>query len=152
MNIRIKRFNKKFPLPARQDPEGERHAAGIDFVSRETVTIKPHTIKAVPQNAAIRVPDGHVLLLFARSSTALRKGLMLSNGVGVVDPFYCGNNDEVLAFMYNMTDEPVTVEAGDRIIQGMFLKPVEATWEEVDDMNSTGHNGYQHTDNLTFLS
>lgn len=146
MNIPIKRFNKDIPLPA-ADPG----AACFDLFCREDVTIPPHTIKAVPQNIALKVPDGHALLLFSRSSTPLRKGLMMANSVGVVDPFYCGDNDENLAFLYNFTDQPVTVEAGDRIVQGMIIKTESITWQEVESMNDDGHGGYQHMDNLKHL-
>lgn len=143
MNIRIKRFDKNFPLPPHKPGAG-----GIDFICRETVTIPPHSIKPVPQNIAVKVPDGYVMLLFNRSSTAMRTGLMLSNGVGILDPFYCGDQDELLAFMHNITDKPVTVEAGDRIVQGMFLKPEQVAWQEVDTMDDAGYGGYQHETSL----
>lgn len=141
MDITIKRFDKNIPLPT-----AEKGAACFDLFCRETVTIEPHTIKAVPQNVALKVPDGHALLLFSRSSTPLRKGLMMANSVGVVDPFYCGDNDENLAFLYNFTDQPITVEAGDRIVQGMIIKTESISWHEVDSMNDDGHGGYQHID------
>lgn len=143
MNIPIKRFDKNLPLPA---PNGR--AACFDLTCRETVTIPPHQIKAVPQNVVLKVPDGYALLLFSRSSTPLRKGLMLANGVGVVDPFYCGDDDENLAFFLNVTDKPVTVEAGDRVVQGMIMKTEPVTWHEVETMNDEGHQGYQHMDEL----
>jgi dUTP diphosphatase len=143
MDIRIKRFDKNLPLPA-----PEKNAACFDLICRETVTIPPHTMKAVPQNVALQVPDGHALLLFSRSSTPLRKGLMLANGVGVVDPFYCGDDDENLAFFLNVTNKPVTVEAGDKVVQGMIIKVETVRWQEVDAMNDEGHGGYQHSDQL----
>jgi dUTP pyrophosphatase len=143
MNIPIKRFDTAFPLPKAED-----NAACFDLICRETVTIPAHEIKAIPQNIALKVPDGHALLLFSRSSTPLRKGLMLANGVGVVDPFYCGNDDENLAFFLNVTNQPVTVEAGDKVVQGMIVKTQPITWQEVDDMQSVGHGGYQHSDEL----
>lgn len=139
MNIPIKRFDKNLPLPG-----GESGAACFDLYCRESVTIPAGAIRPVPQNVALKVPDGHALLLFARSSTANRKGLMMANSVGVVDPFYCGDNDENLAFLYNFTDQPVTVEAGDRVVQGMFVKFAQFEWQEVESMNSDGHGGYQH--------
>lgn len=143
MNISIKRFDKDFPLPA-----PEKGAACFDLICRETVTIPSHTIKAIPQNVAIKIPEGYALLLFTRSSTPLRKGLMLANGVGVVDSFYCGDKDENLAFLFNITDKPVTVEAGDKIVQGMIVKSEPISWIEVDAMNDSGHRGYQHLDEL----
>ena len=143
MNIPIKRFDQQFPLPS-----GTKGAACFDLICRETVTIQPKEIKPIPQNIALKVPDGHVLLLFSRSSTPLRKGLMMANSVGVVDPFYCGDNDENLAFLYNFTDQPVTVEAGDRVVQGMIIKTEPIEWNEVTSMQSDGHGGYQHLDEL----
>jgi len=143
MNIPIKRFDKNFPLP-----QPTNRAACFDLICRETVTIPPHKIKAVAQNIALKIPDGYALLLFGRSSTPLRKGLILPNGVGVIDPFYCGDDDENLAFFLNITDEPVTVEAGDKIVQGMIIKTEPVDWQEVDAMNDIGHGGYQHSDEL----
>jgi dUTP pyrophosphatase len=143
MNIKIKRFDKSFPLPS-----GDDGAVCFDLVCRETVTIPPHEIKSIRQNVALKVPHGYALLLFSRSSTPLRKGLMLANGVGVVDPFYCGDEDENLAFFLNVTNKPVTVEAGDRVVQGMIVKSEPIKWDEVDNMNDTGHGGYQHSDEL----
>lgn len=143
MNIPIKRFDKTLPLPS-----GTEGAACFDLTCRESVTISAGKIKPVPLNIALKVPDGHALLLFSRSSTPLRKGLMMANSVGVVDPFYCGDDDENLAFLYNFTDQPVTVEAGDRIVQGMIIKTEPITWQEVESMNNGGHGGYQHLDEL----
>ena len=143
MNVDIKRFDKQIPLP--RPTEG---AACFDLFCRETVTIPPGAIKAVPQNVAIRVPDGHALLVFVRSSTPMRKGLMLANGVGVVDPFYDGDDDEKYAFLHNITDKPVTIEAGDRVVQGMIIRTDPVTWNEVEQMGSKGHDGYQHMDDL----
>lgn len=74
----------------------------------------------------------------------MRKGLMLANNVGVIDPKYSGDLDEHLAFMYNFTDKPVTVEQGDRIVQGMFVKRTEAIWDEVDQIGDDGYGGYKH--------
>jgi len=143
MEIPIKRFDKSFPLPS-----GTKGAACFDLFCSETVTIPPQELRPIAQNIAVRIPDGYVLLVFSRSSTALRKGLMLSNSVGVIDPFYDGDNDEIMAFMFNFTDQPVTVEAGDRIVQGMVLRTEPVTWQEVGSMDSEGHGGYQHAEHF----
>ena len=139
MQIPIKRFSKKLPLPA-----PEPGAACFDLICRETVTIPPRTIKGVAQNVALKIPKGYAVLLFSRSSTPLRKGLMLANGVGVIDPFYCGDKDEFLAMFLNITDDPITVEVGDKVVQGMLIKTEPVTWDEVDSMQSEGHGGYHH--------
>ena len=73
----------------------------------------------------------------------------MANSVGVIDPFYCGDKDENLAFLYNFTDKSVTVEAGDKVVQGMIIKTEPVEWNEVDSMNSDGHGGYQHAEHLS---
>lgn len=143
MKVKIKRFDSSIPLPS-----GKDGAACFDLICRETVTIPPHKIKAVAQNIAVKVPNGHALLLFTRSSTPHKVGLMLANGVGVVDPFYCGDDDENLAFLLNITDKPVTVKKGDRVVQAMVIKTEEVTWDEVNSMNEVGHGGYHHAESL----
>lgn len=131
MQIPVKRFDKTIPLPLYN-----KRAACFDFKCRETVTIPPHEIKSIPQNIALQIPDGYTLLLFSRSSIPIRKGLMLANGVGVSDPYRDGDNDEHIAYFFNVTDKPVTIEAGDRIVQGMIVKTGQIEWSEVDVLDS----------------
>jgi hypothetical protein len=69
-------------------------------------------IALVPTGLVIAVPAGHFLGIFARSSTPLKRGLIVANGVGVLDSDYCvcrRSEDPVL----NVTDAPVHVVAGD---------------------------------------
>jgi dUTP pyrophosphatase len=143
MNVPIKRFDKEFPLPHQKDG-----AACFDLICSTTVTIPPREMKAVHLNVAMKIPEGYALLLFSRSSTPLRTGLMMANGVGVIDPFYSGDKDEQLAFFLNVTDKPVVVEVGDKIVQGMFVKTEAVSWQEVDAMTDQGHGGYNHLHHL----
>jgi dUTP pyrophosphatase len=143
MKIPVKRFDKNYALPAYQ-----KGAACFDLICREDVTIPPHSIRAVPQNVALQIPDGYALLLFSRSSTPLRKGIMLANGVGVVDPFYNGDDDENLAFFFNTTDSPVDIQAGDRIVQGMIIKTEPIEWDEREKLDEAGVGGYRHADEI----
>lgn len=142
MNIPIKRFDSSLPLPTPTP-----RAAAFDFFCREEVTIPAGQIRAVAQNVAMKVPDGHVLYVFSRSSTPHKRGVMLANGVGVVDPFYDGDNDEILIFLMNITDEPVTISVGDRVAQGIIQKVEPVTWDEVESFEGDGHGGYNHKEN-----
>ena len=54
----------------------------------------------------------------------------MANGVGVIDPDYCGEKDEVKILVTNFTDTPVVVRAGDRIAQGILLAAPRVTWTE----------------------
>ncbi len=81
-------------------------------------------------NVTIETPADHFLMIAARSSTH-KKGLMMANGVGIIDPDYSGNEDEVKVAYYNFTDAAVIIEKGERIAQGAFIKITHPEWEEL---------------------
>jgi dUTP pyrophosphatase len=94
------------------------------------ITIEPGRVALIPTGLVIQVPLRMFLGIFARSSTPLKKGLMVANGVGVVDPDYCGPDDEVKIAVLNFTDRAVMVRAGDRIAQGILLEAPRVEWVE----------------------
>jgi len=140
MKIRIKRFDKKLPLPEHKT----KLAAAFDLYARTEVLIKSKSIGYVPLNVAIETPKGHFLLLAARSSTH-KKGLMIANGIGVIDPDFSGDGDESQAIMYNFTNKSIRVEKGDRIMQGMFVKKENFLWNEVKKMGNITRGGIGST-------
>ncbi len=126
MKVRITRRDPSLPLPARETGG----SAGFDLSAAIDVTVAPGQIVLVPTGLIIKVPDGHFVGIFARSSTPLKRGLMIPNGVGVVDTDYCGPEDEVKIQVYNFTSEPVHVKRGDRIAQGILIPYVAPEWDE----------------------
>ena len=140
MRIRIKRFDKKLPLPEYKTSG----AAAFDLTARERVEIPSRKIGYVPLNVACETQEGHFLLLAARSSTH-KKGLMLANGVGVLDPDFSGDGDECVAVYFNFTDQPVIIERGERIAKGTFVKFEKAEWEEVDRLENPTRGGFGTT-------
>lgn len=137
MKIKTKRIDKSLPLP-----NYDKGAACFDFICRKTTTIKPKEIKLVPSNSVIKVPKGYSILILARSSTPLEKGLILANGVGALDSFYGGDKDEVLLEFFNITDHEVEIKRGEYLAQGMLIKYEVVEWKEVDKMNENGMGGY----------
>jgi len=99
----------------------------------------------VPTGLVIEVPDGMFLAVFARSSTPLKKGLMVANGVGVVDSDYCGPNDEIKIPILNITSQPVQLVTGDRIAQGIILPSPRVEWDEVGEIRSDSRGGFGAT-------
>ncbi len=92
-------------------------SAGADLSASESVTINPGEFKLVPTGYYGNqddYADCGGMLLFARSSLSMKKGLMLGNGVGLID---CDYFDEVKVILTNITDTPVTIEKGERIAQ-----------------------------------
>ena len=126
MNVRIHRQDASLPLPAYQTPG----AAGFDLAASVEMIVAPGEVALVPTGLVIAVPPGHFLGVFARSSTPLKRGLMVANGVGVVDSDYSGPADEIKIEVLNFTAGPVTVRRGDRLAQGVIIPYARAEWHE----------------------
>ena len=140
MNVRIRRV-ADVPLPRYETAS----AAAFDFTAAEDVVVAPNGVGLVPTGLVVEVPAGMFLGIFARSSTPIKRGLMVANGVGVIDPDYCGPHDEVKIMVLNFTAEPVTVRRGDRIAQGMFLAAPRVAWEEVSGLRTESRGGFGAT-------
>jgi dUTP pyrophosphatase len=70
---------------------------------------------------------------------------MVANGVGVVDPDYCGPADEVRIALLNFTAHPVKVSAGDRLAQGILLPAARVVWEETALEKTSSRGGFGST-------
>ena len=140
MKIKIKRFDKNIPLPKYQT-EG---AAAFDLTAREEMAIEPGTIGYVSVNIAVETPHDHFLLLAARSGTH-KKGLMMANGIGIVDPDFRGDGDEIKVAYYNFSGKAVFIEKGERIAQATFVNISRPEWEEVDALESKTRGGFGST-------
>ena len=108
-------------LPSR----GTSRSAGYDISSPITVTIEPHNSVLIWSNIKAYMTEDEVLQLYVRSSVGIKKGLMLKNTVGIVDSDYYSNknNDGNIGLcLYNMTDEAVVIEKGERVCQAVFVK------------------------------
>jgi len=139
--VRIHRLRPAVALPRYESAA----AAGFDLAAGEPITIGPGEVKLVPTGLVIEVPEGMFLGIFARSSTPLKRGLMVANGVGVIDADYCGPTDEVKVQVLNFTPAPVTLAAGDRIAQGILLPITRVEWEEVDVVERESRGGFGST-------
>lgn len=141
MKVKIKRLDKTLPLP-QYHTDG---SAGFDFYASENITIASKEIAKIPTGLIISTPSGYFLAIINRSSTPQKKGLSMPNGVGVIDSDYCGETDEIKVLMYNFTDQPVLIEKGERIAQGLFLKVDQGEWEETETMNANSRGGFGST-------
>jgi dUTP pyrophosphatase len=141
MRLKITRLDSTVPLPA----YGTDEAAGFDLAAAHDITIPPRQIALVRTGLVIDVPTGHFLAIFARSSTPLKRGLMVANGVGVVDPDYSGPNDEVMIQVLNFTDTAVAVKRGDRLAQGIILPAPRVSWSEASSIREATRGGFGST-------
>ena len=141
MRLKIKRLQSAVGLP---EPATGR-AAGFDLAAAADMEIPPRSIRLVGTGLVIAVPDGYFLGIFARSSTPLKRGLMVANGVGVIDADYCGPEDEIKIQVLNITDAPVKVARGDRLAQGIVLPCPRVEWNEVEEMTVPTRGGFGST-------
>ena len=141
MRLKIRRLDSTVPLPTYATAE----AAGFDLAAAHDITLAPGQIALVRTGLVIEVPSGHFLAIFARSSTPLKRGLVVANGVGVVDPDYCGPTDEVMIQVLNISRAEVRVARGDRLAQGVVLPAPRVSWQEVDDLREATRGGFGAT-------
>jgi dUTP pyrophosphatase len=141
MRLKIRRLDTTVSLPS----YGTDESAGFDLAAAHDLEVAPRRIALVRTGLVIEVPTGHFLAIFARSSTPLKRGLMVANGVGVIDPDYSGPADEVMIQVLNVTDQPVRIACGDRLAQGIVLPAPRITWQEVTEIRAETRGGFGST-------
>lgn len=139
LDIKIKKLNKNVELPKK----GTQDAAGIDFYLPQPVRFEPNYYRKVPLGVAVEIPEGYVMLLIPRSSTWTTP-LRMPNSVGVIDSDYRG---EVCALLQNTHHLAWTVEAGERLVQGVIVPVPSVQIKEVDELSETsrGVGGFGST-------
>ena len=141
MRLKIKRLDEAISLPE----AATARSAAFDLASAVDIEIPPRSIRLVGTGLVIAVPDGYFLGIFARSSTPLKRGLMVANGVGVIDPDYSGPADEVKIQVLNITGTDVHVRRGDRLAQGIILPAPRVRWQEVQEIRDVTRGGFGAT-------
>lgn len=117
---RLSTAKVEYKLPERST----NFSAGYDFFAPYKVICKPHEITFVRTGVKAFMMKDEVLLIYNRSSNPTKKGLVLPNGVGVVDADYYNNpsNEGEIGFMfYNITENDVVIEKGEKLGQGIFM-------------------------------
>ncbi len=140
MQVPIRRVDKDLALPEYKTAG----AAAMDCVARVDTVVPPRGTAFVPLNIALKPPRGHFVLLAARSSLH-KRGLVMANGIGIGDEDFAGDNDEYQAALYNVTDAPVEVKRGDRIVQLLILPFDRVEWDEVGTLGSPDRGGFGTT-------
>ena len=117
--------DKKINLPERKT----KFSAGYDFEAAEDCIVPAYKAGMNPTLVKTGIKaymlDDEMLCLYNRSSNPKKKGLVLSNGVGIVDKDYYGNPDNDGAIMfafYNIKDEDTVIKKGEAIGQAVFQK------------------------------
>ena len=120
-------------------------AADLCAVLDAPLTLPPMGRAMVPTGLAIQLPGPeYVALVCARSGLAVKHGLALSNGVGVIDSDYRG---EIQVGLVNLGSETYTLQPGERLAQLMILPVVQAAFVQADTLDETdrGAGGFGST-------
>lgn len=115
------------PMPKR----ATAYSAGYDISAAKTVVIKPGKIALIPTGIKVKLGHYEYLELVSRSSLPRKRQLVMPNGIGIIDSDYYPN--EIMGQFWNISQAPVIINAGDRIMQGIFRSYLVA-----DDDVATG--------------
>ena len=142
IRIALKRLpnGEGLPLPA----YATEHAAGMDVVAAEDVTLRPGWRHAVATGFAIAIPEGYEVQVRPRSGLALKHGVTCLNTPGTIDADYRG---EVKVILVNLGSAVVEIARGERIAQLVPAPVQRARFEEVADLDGTarGEGGFGST-------
>ena len=133
-SIKFKKVRPEAVIPARAT-DG---SAGLDLRAciAEAVTLQPNEPAMIPTGLAIALPSSDLAaMIFARSGLAVKHGIALSNGVGVVDSDYRG---EFMGALHNHSSQPQAVAPGERIAQMVITPVLAVSFNEVDELEETG--------------
>ena len=140
---KVSRIKEEIELPKRST----KNSAGYDFLAIETVEIPPYKIGDDPFMIATGIKaemmHNEFLMLVNRSSNPKKKKLVIPNSMGIIDADYYNNADnegEMFFAFYNLSNEPVTIEKGEKLGQGIFMK-YYTTEDDAADGERTGGFG-----------
>ena len=133
MQLKVKRTDPRVQLPGR----ATAGSAGMDLraLLEEPLTLEPGGRASVPTGIAIGLPSPETVgLVFARSGLAIKHGLALSNGVGVIDSDYTG---EIRVGLVNLSDTAYTIQPDERIAQLVVMPVCLPDILEVEELDQT---------------
>lgn len=141
--VKIEVINKgRQPLPAYATAQ----SAGMDLRANipESITLQPLERRLIPTGLHIALPEGYEAQVRPRSGLALKHGITVLNSPGTIDSDYRG---ELMVLLINLSQDPFTVNDGERIAQLVIARHEQAvlTTVEVLDETERGAGGYGHT-------
>lgn len=131
-----------FELPA----YATQSSAGLDLkaVLAEAVTLGPLERKIVGTGLKIALPEGYEAQVRPRSGLAAKHGITVLNAPGTIDADYRG---EIGVILVNLSNEPFTIQPGERIAQLVVAQYSQVEWSPVESLDSTqrGEGGFGST-------
>jgi dUTP pyrophosphatase len=130
------------PLPA----YATNGSSGMDVRAwlETPVTLQPLERTLIPTGLFVELPEGYEIQIRPRSGLAVKQGITCLNTPGTIDADYRG---EIKVILINLSNEPQTIQNGDRIAQMVFQQVAKIIWQPVNVINETdrGSGGFGHT-------
>jgi dUTP pyrophosphatase len=121
-------------------------SAGMDLMAsmEAPVTLGSLERSLIPTGLFIELPEGYEAQVRPRSGLAAKFGLTVLNSPGTIDSDYRG---EIKVILVNLSNQPQTIQPGERIAQMVISKVEQAAWEKVTTIAVTERNqgGFGHT-------
>jgi len=141
--MKVKVINKSgHPLPEYQT----ELSAGLDLRANTEASVTLGTLERtlIGTGLFLELPAGYEAQIRPRSGMAYKHGLTVLNTPGTIDADYRG---EIKVLLVNLSNEPFTVENGERIAQMVVAKHEQISWAESEELSSTtrGEGGYGST-------
>lgn len=141
--VKIEVINKgRQPLPAYATAQ----SAGMDLRANipESITLQPLERRLIPTGLHIALPEGYEAQVRPRSGLALKHGITVLNSPGTIDSDYRG---ELMVLLINLSQDPFTVNDGERIAQLVIARHEQAVLTAVEVLDKTEREagGYGHT-------
>ncbi|WP_276480046.1 dUTP diphosphatase [Paraflavitalea pollutisoli] len=141
--IQVKIINQSSnPLPEYGTPG----SAGMDLRANLETPVVLQTLERtlIPTGLFMELPEGYEAQVRPRSGLAIKQGLTCLNTPGTIDSDYRG---EVKVILINLSQEPQTIQHGDRIAQMVVQTVQQVAWETVEAIGSTQRSdgGFGHT-------
>ena len=139
--VYVKELYDAITLPKR----GTKKSCGYDFVSPIDFELHPGERIKIPTGIRASMDEDYALFLFVRSSVGFKYETILTNTTGLVDAdYYEGDNEgHIFVKLRNDGEKILSVKAGDRLVQGVFLPygitiDDESDGERIGGIGSTG--------------
>jgi len=116
-------------------------SAGLDIRAciDEPVILEPGKTQLIGSGFAINIKDPSIMaILVARSGLGVKKGIVIAQAAGIIDSDYHG---EILAALWNRSQEAFTIQPGERICQMLFVPIIQADLIPVDEFSNTTERG-----------
>jgi len=116
------------------------HSAGMDLCAflSEPMILQPLMRALVPTGLFIEIAEGYEAQVRPRSGLAIKNGITVLNSPGTIDADYRG---EVKVILINLSNEPFTIQNGDRIAQMVVAKYEKIAWNPVEQLSDTRRGG-----------